>query len=328
MYTPEFDYHQAGSVAEAIELLGSHSGNDSVAEARLLAGGHSLIPLMRLRLARPATLIDIGGIADLKGSSVNGDTIRIGALTTHGEIAASHDVRHANPLLAEVAGGIGDPQVRNRGTIGGNLAHADPASDWGTVLTALDASIEIQGPTGSRTIAVGDFFLAPFTTALAESEIITAITAPTLSVHRHETDHDHGHEHNVGPDHGHGHDHDNGLAAIHGEVGEYAKMSHPASFYPVVGGAVIVNVENSRCASARIAVGGLVPTPLRARAVESALTGQELTADNIAAAVSHLADDLGNDIIGDVFASAEYRRAVAPVEVKHALFHAIGLAHH
>ena len=413
MYTPEFDYHKAGSVAEAIELLGSHP------DARLLAGGHSLIPLMRLRLARPATLIDIGGVAELKGISINGDTIRIGALTTHGEIASSHAMRNANPLMAEAANGIGDPQVRNRGTIAGNIAHADPASDWGTVLTALEASIEVQGPNGSRTVAVEDFFQGPFTTALADNEVITAIQVPALSSHVHNGDHGHGHEEPVAAahdhghpheepaaaahdhahpheepaaaahdhghpheepaaaahdhghghpheepaaaahdhghdhpheepaaaahDHGHGHPHeepaaaeaqDHGhehgpsLADIHGEVGEYAKMAHPASFYPVVGGAVIITVENSRCTAARIAVGGLVPKPLRARSVEAALTGKELTEANISEAVSHLADDLGDDIIGDIFASAEYRRVMAPVEVKHALYHAIGLAHH
>ena len=503
MYTPEFDYHKAGSVAEAIELLGSHP------DARLLAGGHSLIPLMRLRLARPATIIDIGGVAELKGISINGDTIRIGALTTHGEIASSHAMRNANPMMAEAANGIGDPQVRNRGTIAGNIAHADPASDWGTVLTALEASIEVQGPNGSRTVAVEDFFQGPFTTALADNEVITAIQVPALSSHVHNgghghdhghdhpheepaaaahdhghdhpheepaaaahdhghdhpheepaaaahdhghghpheepaaaahdhghdhpheepaaaaqdhghdhpheepaaaahdhghdhpheepaaaahdhghdhpheepaaAAHDHGHDHPheepaaAAHDHGHGHPHeepaaaahdhshdhpheepaaaahdhghdhsheepaaaqDHGhehgpsLADIHGEVGEYAKMAHPASFYPVVGGAVIVTVENSRCTAARIAVGGLVPKPMRARSVEAALTGKELTEANISEAVSHLADDLGDDIIGDIFASAEYRRVMAPVEVKHALYHAIGLAHH
>ena len=419
MYTPEFDYHKAGSVAEAIELLGSHP------DARLLAGGHSLIPLMRLRLARPATLIDIGGVAELKGISINGDTIRIGALTTHGEIASSHAMRNANSMMAEAANGIGDPQVRNRGTIAGNIAHADPASDWGTVLTALEASIEVQGPNGSRTVAVEDFFQGPFTTALADNEVITAIQVPALTSHVHNGGHGHGHEepaaeahdhghghpheepaaaahdhghdhpheeepaaaahdhghdhpheepaaaahdhghdhpheepaaaahdhghghpheepaaaaHDHGHDHpheepaaeaqDHGHEHGPSLADIHGEVGEYAKMAHPASFYPVVGGAVIITVENSRCTAARIAVGGLVPKPLRARSVEAALTGKELTEANISEAVSHLADDLGDDIIGDIFASAEYRRVMAPVEVKHALYHAIGLAHH
>ena len=312
MYTPDFHYHKAGSVAEAIAMLGSHE------DARLLAGGHSLLPLMRLRLARPATLIDIGGLDDLKGIAVHADHIHIGALATHGAIARSHEVQHANSLVAEVAGGIGDPQVRNRGTIGGNIAHADPASDWGTVLTALDASVEVQGPNGSRTIAIADFFQGAFATAVSDNEIVTGVRVPTLVSHDHEAGHGHDHSHN----------HDHAAATLHGEVGEYAKMAHPASFYPVIGGAVVLNVADGRCVSARVAVGGLVPAPVRVPSVEAALAGRELTAANIEAATSHLADDLGDDIIGDVFASAEYRRAIAPVEVKHAMLHAIGLAHH
>ena len=312
MYAPEFDYHRAGSVAEAIQLLGSHE------DAKLLAGGQSLIPLMKLRLARPAVLVDIGRLADLKGISVNGDTIHIGGLTTHHEIASSAEIKNANPMLAEAAAGIGDQAVRNRGTIGGNLAHADPASDWGTVLTALDASVDIQGPSGSRSVPLDDFFQGAFTTALAENEVVTGVNVPVLSAHDHGHDHDHDHEH--------GHDH--GSRDIHGQVGEYAKMAHPASFYAVVGGAVVVTVADQRCTAARVAVGGLVPSPLRARSVENALVGKELTPENITAAVDHLADDLGDDVIGDIFASAEYRKVVAPVEVKHALFHATGMAHH
>ena len=308
MYAPEFDYHRAGSVAEAIQLLGSHQ------DAKLLAGGQSLIPLMKLRLARPAVLVDIGRIADLKGISVNGDTIHIGGLTTHHEIASSTQIQSANSMLAEVAAGIGDQAVRNRGTIGGNLVHADPASDWGTVLTALNASIEVQGPGGSRSVATEDFFQGAFTTALAENEVVTGVNVPVLTVH----DHGHGHDH----DHGHAHGHD-----IHGQVGEYAKMAHPASFYAVVGGAVVVTVADQRCTAAKVAVGGLVPSPLRARSVENALVGKELTPENISAAVDHLVDDLGDDVFGDIYASAEYRRVVAPVEVKHALFHATGMAH-
>ena len=153
MFAPEFDYHKANSVAEAIQLLGA---ND---EAKLIAGGHSLIPLLKLRLARPTALIDIGGIADLKKITVNNGTVRIGALATHRDIASSHDVKHACSMLAEVAGGIGDPQVRNRGTIGGNVVHADPASDWPAVLTALNARFVIQGPGGSsRTAFPNEFF--------------------------------------------------------------------------------------------------------------------------------------------------------------------------
>ncbi len=289
MYTPDFHYHKAGSVAEAIEMLGHHE------DSRLLAGGHSLLPLMRLRLARPATLIDIGGLDELKGINVHEGHIHIGALTTHGEIARSQEVQDANGLLAEVAGGIGDPQVRNRGTIGGNIAHADPASDWGTVLSALDASVEVQGPNGSRSVAIADFFQGAFSTAVADGEIVTGVRVPTL---------------------------------VNTEVGEYAKMSHPASFYPVIGGAVVINADGDRCVSARVAVGGLVPTPRRAPSVEAALAGQELTANNLEAAANQLPNDLGDEIIGDLFASADYRRAIAPVEVKHAMLHAIGLAHH
>ncbi len=316
MYAAEFDYYKASSVAEAIQLLNSHP------EAKLLAGGHSLIPLMKLRLARPPAVIDIGGVAALKGISVNNNTIRIGALTTHGEIASSHDLRHANPLMSEAAGGIGDAQVRNRGTIGGNIAHADPATDWGTVLTALEATIEVQGPNGTRNIAVEDFFVGAFTTALAENEVITSIQVPVLSRH----DHNGGQEHEHG--HDHGHEHESGIANVHGDLGEYAKMAHPASFYPVVGGAVVVTVEDSRCTAARVAVGGLVPSPVRARSVEQALVGKELSMANISDAVDLLPDDLGSDIIGDIFASADFRSKVALVEVKHALYHAIGMGHH
>ena len=292
MFAAEFEYRKAGSVAEAVQLLSENP------EARLLAGGHSLIPLMRFRLARPELLVDIGGIASLRGISVSGDVITIGALTTHAEIAASPEVRQANGLLAEAAGGIGDPAVRNRGTIGGNLAHADPASDWATVLTALGGTAIIQGPAGGRSVAVADFVADAFVTALAENEVITAVSVPTLAAN---------------------------------QRAEYAKMAHPASFYAVVGGAVVVTMDGERCTAASVAVGGLTPRPVKAPAVEAALTGATLTVDSIAAATANLGDDLaaaGVDIIGDVYASAEYRAGVAPVEVKHALLHAIGLAHH
>ena len=140
MFAPEFDYHKASSVAEAIQMLGDKDG------AKLIAGGHSLIPLIKLRFARPTALIDIGGITDLKSITVDNGTVRIGALATHWEIASSKDVEHACSMLGEAARVIGDPQVRNRGTIGGNVVHSDPASDWPVVLTALNARFVIQGP--------------------------------------------------------------------------------------------------------------------------------------------------------------------------------------
>ena len=292
MFAAEFEYRKAGSIADAVRLLSENPG------AKLLAGGHSLIPLMRFRLARPEVVIDIGGIDGLRGITVAGDHINIGALTTHAEIAASADVQQANGLLAEAAGGIGDPAVRNRGTIGGNLAHADPASDWATVLTALGATVSVQGPSGSRTVAVADFVEDAFTTGLAEDELITTVTVPVLAAN---------------------------------QRAEYAKMAHPASFYAVVGGAVVVTMDGDRCTAASVAVGGLTPRPVKAAAVEQALSGTTLTMASITDATSRLSEDIsaaGVDVIGDVFASADFRSQVAPVEVKHALLHAIGLAHH
>ena len=295
MYPAQFEYRKAASVAEAIRLTGED------AEARIIAGGHSLLPLMKLRLARPSMLVDIGGLGELRGIALAGDTLRIGALTTHREIAASPEVQQRCGILAEAAGGVGDPAVRNRGTIGGNVCHADPASDLPTVLTALGAQFSLQGPGGVRTVAAGDFFLGAFTTALGSDEILTGVEVPALAAN---------------------------------QVAEYAKMAHPATFFAVVGAAAVVTLQesggqhNHRCAAARIAVGGLTPCPVRAPSVEQALAGQELTTDSIAAAAGRVDDDLGSDLIGDVFASADYRRAMAAIELKHALYHAVGLAHH
>ncbi|MCH7712608.1 MAG: xanthine dehydrogenase family protein subunit M [Chloroflexi bacterium] len=294
MYAAEFDYYKAGSVAEALQLLGAHEG------AKLIAGGHSLIPLLKLRLARPPALIDIGGIAELKGIKVENGTIHIGALATHGEIAGSSEIENACGMLAEAAGGIGDTQVRNWGTIGGNVVHADPASDWGTVLTAMNASFNIEGSggllrSGSRTVSAGDFFEGVYTTAVGEGEILTGIEMPVLGPNQH---------------------------------AEYAKMAHPATGFAVVGAAVVVTVADGRCTAASVVVGGMVTSPLRARSVESALIGQELNLETIAAASENIAQDVGDNAIGDFFASAEYRTVIAGVEVKHALNHSMGLAHH
>ena len=295
MFAKEFDYHKATSVAQAIQLLNANP------EAKVLAGGHSLIPMMKLRQAQPSALIDIGGIDELRGITVNDGTIRIGALTTHREIEESAVIRESCEIMTEVAAGIGDPAVRNRGTIGGNAAGADPSSDWPTVLTALGAQFVIQGQgglgrRGTRTVPASEFFTGVLTTALADNEILTAIEVPRLGAN---------------------------------QLAEYAKMAHPATFFAVVGGAVVVTVEGGRCTAASIAVGGLVPAPLRARAVESALVGQELNTESITAATDRISIDLGDNVFGDsVFASADYRRVVVGVEVKHALFHAIGLGHH
>ena len=294
MFATEFEYQKASSVSEAIQLLSNNS------DAKILAGGHSLIPLMKLRLARPATVIDIGGIEELKGISVENGALRIGPLTTHAEIASSSQVQSAAGILSETAQGIGDPQVRNRGTIGGNVAHADPASDLPTVLKAMNARFTIQGQggitrRGSRTVSADDFFAGAFTTALEENEILTGISMPVLAENQH---------------------------------AEYAKMAHPATSFAIVGAAVVVTMDQHACTAASVAIGGLTPIPVRAPSVEQALVGQELTEETITAAANLVENDLGSDIIGDIFASAEYRRAMAAVELKHAVFHATGLAHH
>jgi carbon-monoxide dehydrogenase medium subunit len=171
MYPPKFDYYRASTVDEALSLMQTHQG-------KFLAGGHSLIPVMNLRLADPGTVIDIGRIEALKGISVNGDTVWIGALTTHAMIAASSAVPK---VLSEAAGMIGDPQVRNRGTVGGNISHADPASDLPTVFSALNATMHIQGAGGSRSVSADDFFVDLFMTALGEDELLVAVEVPAAS---------------------------------------------------------------------------------------------------------------------------------------------------
>jgi carbon-monoxide dehydrogenase medium subunit len=289
MFATEFEYQKASSVSEAIQLLGNNS------DAKILAGGHSLLPLMKLRLARPAMVVDIGGIEELKGISVENGTLRIGALTTHAEIATSSQVESAAGILSEAAQGIGDPQVRNRGTIGGNVAHADPASDLPTVLKAMNATFTIQGQGGSRSVSADEFFTGAFSTDLSDNEILTGISMPVLA--------------------------ENQLA-------EYAKMAHPATSFAIVGAACVMTMDHHTCTAARVAVGGLTPTPVRAPSVEQALAGQELTEATIAAAAGLVVNDVGSDIIGDIFASAEYRRAMAAIELKHAIFHATGLSHH
>jgi carbon-monoxide dehydrogenase medium subunit len=241
---------------------------------------------MKLRLAAPPAVVDIGRIPELRGIARTGTTIRIGALTTHAEIAASAEVQKSAAALAEAAGQIGDPAVRSRGTIGGNVAHADPASDLPTVLVALDARIVAAGPKGERTMPADGFFTGLMATALADDEIVTAIVVPSST-------------------------RDQGSA--------YVKFSHPASRYAVIGVAASVTVENRACSAARIALGGLVPHPRRANAVERALGGGSLDMTAIAAATEQVRSDLGADVSGDIFASAAYRTAVAPVYVKRAI---------
>ena len=237
MYPTQTTYHRATSVSEAVQLLASNEG------AKVLAGGHSLIPMMKLRLASPSVLVDIGRIEEMKGISADGAGLSIGALTTQAEIASSDLVKERAPALAEAAGLVGDPAVRNRGTIGGNVSHSDPASDLPTVLTALGATYNIAGPGGQRSVAAADFSTGLLETALAEDEILTGVSIP---------------------------------ATPSGSGSAYVKFPHPASRYAVVGAAAIVTVQGGRCASASVVVGGVEATPTRASSVESALAHADL----------------------------------------------------
>ena len=287
MYPAAFDYYRAHSVGDVQQLLAAHP------DAKLLAGGHSLIPLLKLRLATPSALIDIGRVPELRGIARQGEDLRIGALTTHAELAASADVRAAAPALSEAAASVGDPAVRNRGTIGGTIAHADPASDLPAVLVALGARIVVAGAKGERTIPADGFFTGIMTTTLVESDILVAVHVP---------------------------------ASGKGQGSAYEKVSHPASRYAVLGVAAWIEIKDRTCSAARIGLGGLLPNARRAAAVEQALTGKALTEDAIAAAARDVMRDLGGDVTGDIFASAEYRAAMAPVYVKRAVATAAGRA--
>ncbi len=280
MYSPEFTYHRATSLAAAHALLAENPG------AKLLAGGHSLIPLLKLRLAAPAALVDIGRIAELRGIALSGDTIRIGALTTHAELASSTVLKKSASALADAAGQVGDPAVRNRGTIGGNIAHADPASDLPTVLVALGAQIVATRAQGERSIPAEQFFTGIMTTTLADDEIVTAVVVPAS-----------------GP----------------GQKSAYAKFSHPASRYAVVGVAALLTRRDGKCTAARVALGGLLPFAKRAPTVERAVIGTSADEATIKTAAAGVTADLGTDVTGDIFASAEYRAAVAPAYVRRAL---------
>ncbi|HEY7065793.1 MAG TPA: xanthine dehydrogenase family protein subunit M [Chloroflexota bacterium] len=280
MYPASFGYYAARSVDEAVALLERHGD-----EAKLLAGGMSLIPAMKLRLAQPVALIDLGPIAALRGVRQDGDTLVIGALTLHADVAASDLVRERLPGLAEAAERIGDVQVRNRGTIGGSVAHADPKADLPVILVALDTAVVVQGPGGARTVPIEAFFVDYYTTALEPNEVLTEVRVPL-----------------PGP----------------GTGTAYAKLGHPASGYVVVSAGVKLTLDAAdACTAARVAIGGVSSVPLRATATEAALVGQPLSPEVIAAAAAHAAADA--DPQDDPYASAEYQRHVAGVYARRAI---------
>ena len=271
-----FIYHRPTSVEEAVALLGE------LEDARPLAGGHSLVPAMKLRLATPAALVDLGRIPGLAGIEQDGDAVRIGALATHADVASSELVQRLCPALAEAASMIGDRQVRNRGTMGGSLAHADPGADYPTVVTALGATITAVGPSGSREIAAGDFFRGIFSTALDPGELVTSVHVPSVP------------------------------------AAAYVKHKHPASGYAVAAVAAAVAVEGGRCSRAQIVVGGVTGTPVEAAAAAEKLAGASPSADAIAAAAALVTSALGG-AVGDGYASGEYRAHLAGVLARQAL---------
>ncbi|MEZ7853382.1 MAG: xanthine dehydrogenase family protein subunit M [SAR324 cluster bacterium] len=279
MIPESFDYQRASSVSEAISLLQKH-GED----AKILAGGHSLVPTMKLRLATPGTLIDIGGISELKYINDKGDYLAIGARATHWDIESSDLVAQKAPALSQAAGQIGDVQVRNRGTIGGVLAHSDPQADYPGVVLALNATIVVQGSRGERTIAVADYFTGLWETALGEDELLTEVRIPT--------------------------DRANANSC-------YLKFPQPASRYPFVGCAVAMDSSAGNCSDVRIGFSGVGETAFRDSRVEDELRGNTLNESAIAAASAKAAD--ARSVLSDVFVSEEYRRAMAKVYLKRAL---------
>ncbi|WP_322480841.1 xanthine dehydrogenase family protein subunit M [Thermogemmatispora sp.] len=283
MIPAAFEYHPATSVDEAIALL-SQYGDD----AKLLAGGHSLIPTMKLRLAQPAHLIDIGRIPGLSYIQEEPGVVAVGALTTYATIERSEVLRRHFALLPECASVIGDPQVRNRGTIGGSISHADPSADMPGAVRALKAEIRVRGPQGERSIAADDFFLGTFTTALEPGEMVTEIRFP-LPPER------------------------TGSA--------YMKLANKASHYAVAGCAAVVTLgADGTCTAASVVITGAGTLPTRAAAVEAALLGKKLDEATVAEAASHAAEGL--ELMEDIHGSKQYRAQMACVMARRAILKA------
>ncbi len=284
MYPAPFEYCRANSVPEALELLRTRE------DAKLLAGGHSLIPAMKLRVAQPGTLVDIGGIAELGDIQEESGSFRIGALVRHCEVADSAALRSACPGFAEAAAAIGDIQVRNRGTIGGSLAHADPSADYPAAMLALGAEMTAVGPDGERTIGADAFFLDLFTSALGENEVLTSVRIPRAA----------------------------GSA--------YLKHRHPASSYAVVGVAARVRLgSDGSVTEAAVGVTGVTAKATLAGSAVAALAHGPADDGRIAEAAAKVRGDLGEPL-GDHYASGEFRLHLAEVHTRAALKLAVSRA--
>ncbi len=281
MIPASFGYESPRSLGEALALLASNP------EAKILAGGHSLLPAMKLRLAAPSMLVDLGRIAGLRYIRHAGDSFAIGAMSTHADVESSALLRGSSPLLAETAAAIGDVQVRNCGTVGGSLAHADPAADYPAAILALDAELVVMSNTGERVIPARKFFTGLFTTALKPGEILTEVR----------------------------------VRATGGGVA-YKKFRHPASGFAVVGVAAAVKVRGGNIESAAVGITGVDSSAYRANNVEKALRGKPASA--IAAAAQRAAD--GVSALGDNYASADFRKHLARVYTRRALEAAVARA--
>ncbi|MBI4469042.1 MAG: xanthine dehydrogenase family protein subunit M [Acidobacteria bacterium] len=280
MIPSSFDYVVAESVDHAVRLLVEH-GED----AKILSGGHSLLPLLKFRLSTPKLVIDLGRIASLRAIVEEQNRLRLGALVTHHQIEASEAVHRRCPLLAETAGQIGDVQIRNRGTLAGSLAHADPAADWPAAILALGAEVRLAGPKGERSVAARDFFIDMMLTAIAPGEIITEVRVPAL-------------------------------APLTGWA--YVKVAQKASGFAIAGVAALLSVDPSgHCAAASVGITGVASRAYRASAVAAALEGKKLNSDGIQAAAKHAAD--GIEPLDDLHASAAFRAHLARVLTRRAL---------
>ena len=284
MIPPRFEYHAPKTVGEAVALLGQ-LGSD----AKLLAGGHSLLPMMKLRFAEPAHLIDINRIPELRGIRQEGQTLVIGAMTTENELINSALLQAHAPLLPEAAKLIADPQVRNRGTIGGDIAHGDPGNDHPALSIALNASFVLEGPKGRRTVAADDFFLGTYMTLLEENEVLCEIRVPAFAA---------------------------------GTGSAYEKLKRKTGDWATAGCAVVMRKQGGVVSEVRIALTNVAPTALRAQAAEQAIVGKELSVANLQAAADAATAicDPAEDLRGDI----EYKTAMAGQMVKRALVKAFG----
>jgi carbon-monoxide dehydrogenase medium subunit len=283
MYPAAFEYHAPASVAEALGLLGR------LEDAKVVAGGHSLIPMMKLRLARPKHLIDLRKVPGLGGIREAGGTISIGALTTHWQMESSSLLKAKCPILAETAALVGDPAVRNLGTIGGSLAHADPAADQPATMIALGVEFVCEGPKGRRTVKVDDWFQGLMTTALRDEELLVEIRIPALTA---------------------------------GTGAAYQKFPHPASRFAVVGAAAVITLDKQGlCTKAGVGITGAGTKAVRAKGVEAGLVGKKLDAATIEAAAQKAAD--GVDVQADLQGSVEYKAHLCRVFARRAITEAV-----